>query len=117
MNAARDADTAGVRQPFQTCGDIHPVAENIAVLQHDVADVDADAKLHSAIFFEVVVRTSKFILNVDGALHRRQRAIKRGKNAVASSSANSSLVPRDKTVSYQAKSRQGRQCSFLINFH
>jgi hypothetical protein len=103
VNAARDADTSGVCQPFQTCGDIHPVAENIPVLQHDVADVDADAKLHSAIFFKVVVRARKFILDVDRALDRRQRAAKRGKNAVARGPADSSVMARDETIGDAAK--------------
>ena len=44
VNAARDADTAWVSQPFQTRGDVYAVAENISVLQHDVADIDSDSK-------------------------------------------------------------------------
>ena len=103
VNTARDADTARIRQPFQTGGDIHPVAENIPVLQHDVADIDSDAKLHSAIFFEVVVRVSQFVLDFDCTLDRRQGAAERGENAVAGSSANSSFVLRDKTIGDQAE--------------
>ncbi len=61
VNAAGDANTAGIRQPFQTRRDIHPIAENIPVLQHDVANIDSDAKLHPAIFFNLVVRVSEFI--------------------------------------------------------
>ncbi len=117
VNTAGDTDTAGIRQPFQTRGDIHPVAENISVFQHDVADINSDAKLHSAIFFEVFVLVSQFILDVDGALHGRQRAAERGKNAVAGGPANSSLVPRDETICDQAESRQSGQCSFLVDLH
>ena len=104
VDTARDADPAGIRQPFQARGYVHPVAENIPVFQHDVADIDSDPKLHPAIFFEVVVRTGKFILDVDRALHSRQRAAERGKNAVAGGPANSSVVLRDETVGDQAKS-------------
>ena len=77
--AARDADTAGICQPVQARGDIYTVAENIAVLQHDVADIDSDAKLHSAIFFEVVIRVSKLILDFDCTLDHRQGAAERGR--------------------------------------
>ena len=117
VDAARDADTARIRQPFEACGDVHPVAENISVLQHDVADIDPNAKLHSAIFFEVVVLVSQFILDVDGALDGGERAAERGKDAVAGGPANSSFVPRDETIGDDAESRQSGQRSFLIDFH
>jgi hypothetical protein len=117
VDAARDADTARIRQPLQTRGDIHPVAENISVLQHDVADIDADAKLHPPIFVELVVRVSQLVLDFDRALDSRQRAAECGQNAVAGGSANSALVLRDKTIRDQAKGRQSRQGSFLVDLH
>jgi hypothetical protein len=44
LHPRRDADAAGVSQPFEPRGDIDPIAENVAVLDDDVADIDADAK-------------------------------------------------------------------------
>jgi len=38
-------DSARLRQGLQPRGDIHAVAENIVVLDNDVAEIDADAKL------------------------------------------------------------------------
>ena len=42
----------GFGQPFKPGGYIDPVAENISLLHHDVADIHADAELHAAIRFE-----------------------------------------------------------------
>ena len=82
----------GSANPSKTRGNIHPVAENIPVLQHYVADIDSDAKLHATIFFQVIIRTGKFVLDVHCALDCSQRAAERRKNAVAGGPANSSLV-------------------------
>ena len=89
-------------KPFQARGDVHPIAENISIVQHDIADIDSDAKLHAAIFFEVIVRVRQFILDIDRALDCRQCAAERGKNAVAGGSANSALVLRDKAIAAKA---------------
>ena len=59
----------------------------------------------------------KFSLDVDRALHSRQRAAERGKNAVPRGAANSSIVLGDETIGDQAKSGQGRQRSFLVDLH
>ena len=46
VDTSRDADAAGVGQRFQPRGDVHAVAEDVAVVaDDDLADVDADAIL------------------------------------------------------------------------
>ena len=47
-HAARHADAAGVGERFEARGYVDAIAEDVAVLHHDVADIDADAELHSA---------------------------------------------------------------------
>jgi hypothetical protein len=74
------ADAAGRCQPFQTRRNIHAIAENIPLLHHDVADVDADAKVHATIVLEGIIRMGKFVLDVDRALDGSQRATERGEN-------------------------------------
>jgi hypothetical protein len=44
LNPRRDADAAGIGQRFEPGGDIDPVAENVAVFDDDVSDIDADAE-------------------------------------------------------------------------
>ena len=117
VDPARDAHAARVRQALEPGRDIDAVAENIPVLQHHIADIDADAKLHPAVFFEIVVRMRELVLDVDRALHRRQRAAERGQNAVARGAADPSLMAGDQPVGHATKSRQGRERSFLVDLH
>jgi len=49
LNARRDADTAGLGKAFEPRGDINAIAKYVAVLDDDVALVDADAELDAAI--------------------------------------------------------------------
>ena len=117
VDAARYADAARLREPFEPRRDIDPVAEDVPVLHHDVADIHADAKLHATFLVQRVVRRRKLVLDVDRALNRRHGAAERGQNAVAGGSANSSAVGRDETVGDQAKGRQGGQRSLFVHAH
>jgi hypothetical protein len=44
--AAGNADATRLGKALEPCGDIHCVAEQIAILHHHVADIDADAEPH-----------------------------------------------------------------------
>ena len=44
-NGLRDADAAGLGEPFQAGRDVHPVAVDIVAVDDDVAEIDADAEL------------------------------------------------------------------------
>ena len=50
LNTGRNANAAGFGQTFKASGDVHAVTEDVAVLDHDIADVDANAE------FDPVVR-------------------------------------------------------------
>jgi hypothetical protein len=45
VDAAGDADAAGLRRRLQPRGEVDAVAEQILALQHDVAEIDPDPKL------------------------------------------------------------------------
>src|SRR5271163_150154 len=49
LNPRRDADAAGLGQAFEASRDIDAVAKDVTVLDDDVADVDADAKLDAVV--------------------------------------------------------------------
>ena len=117
MDAARNADAARVGEPLDAGSDIDPVAENIAVLQHHVADIDADTELHPAVLLQIVVRARELVLDVDGALDRGQRAAEGGQNAVACGPANPPLVARDQTIRDQTEGRKRRQRPLLVDLH
>ena len=43
-----NADFATLDEPLEPSSYVHSVAENIVVLDHDVADIDADPEAHPA---------------------------------------------------------------------
>src|SRR5215831_4490598 len=49
LHSCRDADAAGLGQTFEACRDVDTIAKEVAVVDDDVAHVDADAKLDPAI--------------------------------------------------------------------
>jgi hypothetical protein len=50
LRVVRDANAARLRNPFKTGGDIDTIAEDIVVIDNDVADVNADAKFDRSAF-------------------------------------------------------------------
>jgi hypothetical protein len=70
MHPAGNADAAGLGQPFEPCGEVDPIAENVAVLDDDVALVDADAELDPLFGWHVRVPVRQRPLHLDGAAHR-----------------------------------------------
>ena len=64
LDPCGDADPAGFGQCFQTCRDIDPVAKNVALLDDDIADVDANAK------FDPIVSSNRRIALGHRTLYR-----------------------------------------------
>ena len=78
------ADRAGLRDAFQSRGDIHAIAHQIAVaLLHHVAQMDADAKLDAALGRKAGVALDHAILHLDGAPHGVNYAAKLDEDAVS----------------------------------
>jgi hypothetical protein len=49
LNTGRNANASRFRQTFKASSDVHAVTEDVAVLDHDVADVDPDAEFDAAV--------------------------------------------------------------------
>ena len=64
---AGDADAAGLRQRLHARGDVHAVAEHVAVPHHHVADIEADAQLHALVLRQGGIRLGERLLDCDGA--------------------------------------------------
>ena len=69
MHPAGNADAAGLGQSFEPCGEVDPIAENVAVLDDDVALVDAKAKLDPPFGWYARVPVRHRPLHLDGAAH------------------------------------------------
>jgi hypothetical protein len=61
--AARDAHAARLCQAFETGGDIDAVAEDGAVLDQNIANIDADAKPHPALVRQVGISLVQGLLD------------------------------------------------------
>jgi hypothetical protein len=65
-----DTNATGLRKPFQACGNIHTIAKDVATVEHDIPDIDADAKLNPVSLWHIGVSLSHAPLDIDGTTHR-----------------------------------------------
>ena len=78
------ANPARLANPFEPRRDIHPVAHQVAVaLLHDVAQMDADAKLDAAFGRQAGVALDHAVLHLDRAAHGVDHAAELDAAAVA----------------------------------
>jgi hypothetical protein len=49
LRVVRDADSAGLCDPFKPCRNVNAVAKNVIVVEDDVTDVNTDAKFNPEI--------------------------------------------------------------------
>ena len=74
----------GFGQTLQPRGNVHPVPIDPLALDHHVAQVDADAKLHPALRqANRRFRSLNVLLDLDGALHGIHDAGKLGQQVIA----------------------------------
>jgi hypothetical protein len=83
LHASRDADPAGLSQAFEARGNIDPVTENVAVLDDDIALVDADPQINAALGRERSVSLRHLRLYFSGAVRSIDGAGEFGQEAVA----------------------------------
>jgi hypothetical protein len=89
------ADPAGLGERLQTRRDIHPMPEDVVLLNNDIAEIDPDAKRDALIFGRFGVALSYPPLQLDGTTHRIDYACKLGQEAVASVLYDPAPVLRD----------------------
>ena len=85
VDAPGNADFATPDEPLEPGSDIHTVPENVVVLDHDVADIDANPEAHPPPFRLIFVRRLKCRLDLDCAAHCIENACELGEHAVAGS--------------------------------
>ena len=70
VDRARDADTTGNREAFQSRGDVDPIAIESFTFHDHIAQIDANAKLHLPMFRQLGVLLFECVLNFHCAAHR-----------------------------------------------
>ena len=70
VHPRRDANTAGIGQPFQPRRDIDAVAIDVVAVDDDIADIDADAEIDAAAGRNARIPVGHALLPFDRAAHR-----------------------------------------------
>jgi len=117
VNAARDADAAGLSETLESRRDVDTVTKDVPVFHHPIADIDADAKPHTALFAERLVCLVKITLDLDRALYGSKDTGEFGKNAVARCATDSAAPLRNERVCDGSVRRKCRQGGFLVDAH
>ncbi|MBB4189648.1 hypothetical protein GGE07_006344 [Sinorhizobium terangae] len=82
-HSGRYGDSAWPCNPLQPRRDVHAVAEDVAILQDDVSQINADPELNAVIRRNWVISNDHRALYVDSTGYRFQNTLKLGENAIA----------------------------------
>jgi hypothetical protein len=115
-DAARNADLSTLDQSLQPGGDVHAVTKYVALLDHDVPGIDANAKLHGSIRSGIIA-LGHGVLNFDGTRNRVENADELGQHAVAGGIRDAPPILADQIVDHQSTRRQRRHRRFLVVMH
>jgi hypothetical protein len=89
------ADTAGLRNPLQPRSNIDAIAEDIVVIDDDIADVNADPELDSIFMWHVGILSDYVALNLDRASRRVHGACELNQHTVAGGLDDAAAMLRD----------------------
>ena len=112
----REANATGLRDPFQSRGDIDAVAHEVAIALFDnVAEVNADAEIDAVVGGHANVAFDHAILHLDRTAHGVDHAAKFDEAAVAGALDDAPMMGGDRGINQLAtQSPQPRQCAILI---
>ena len=116
IGVLRQADRAGLGDPFQPGRDIDAVAHQVAVgLLDDIAEMDADAEFDATVVRHAGVALDHGVLNLDRAAHGVDDAAEFDQRAVAGALHHAAIVHRDGRVDEVAAQRaEPRQGAVLV---
>ena len=116
-HAARDADAAGLGQGLQPGRDVDAVAEDVAALDHDVADIDADAKAHPLVVRHAGTQLGRRLLHPHRTAHGIDDTGELGQDAVAGGVGDPAAEVADELVDDRPVGRQRGQRCLLVRRH
>jgi hypothetical protein len=113
-----NANTPGLRDPFEARCNIDAVAKDIAVVDYNIADVNADAKLDAIVVGLICILLGHAALNFDGASRCIDGAGKLDQHAVASRLDDASAVLDDAGVDERfSEGLEMSKRAFLVGTH
>ena len=118
LRVVGNADAAGLGDAFQPGGDVDAVAENIVVIDDDVADVDADAEFDARVLRHVGVLRGHAALDFDRAAHRIDGAGELHQHAVAGGLDDAAAMRGDTGIDQRLAQRLSvGERAFLVATH
>jgi hypothetical protein len=118
VDGAGDADAARLGELLDARGNVHPIAEHVAVLDDDVADIDAESEQDLAVRRHVGVAPGHALLDLDGAGRGIHQAGELDQHPVAGGLDDSAAVPGDRRVDELDPMRpEARQGAGLVKLH
>jgi len=113
-----DADSARLGQGFETGGDVDPIAVDVALVDDDVADINADAELDALFRGHADVALGHPALQIDRAAHRVDDAGEFDEEAIAGGLDDAAAVFDDLGVEKLAPvALQCGERAFLVQPH
>src|SRR5262245_11569197 len=118
IGSAGDEDAAGFGERFETGGDVDTIAVEIAALDHNVTQIDADAQHNVAVVAQIAVGGSHVVLQLDRALHSIDCTAKLDEDTVAGKLEDTPLMLGDQRLQYLLPpGLEPDQCASLILLH
>src|SRR5437764_8779895 len=112
------ADLAGLGQSLKPGGNVDAVTEDVAFVDDDVAEIDADAKANALAFGDVGVTVLHPLLHDHGATHGVDDRGELDQHPVTGRLDDAPLVLSDQRVDQlSAMALEGRERSFLVRAH
>ena len=114
----RNGDAAGLRHRLKSGRHVHPIAEDVVLLDDDVAKINADAELDPPIGWHVAVASRHSALDLDRGVHGLDHAGELDQHAVAGGFYDAPAVLGDGGIDdLEAVGAQSRQGAGLIDLH
>src|SRR5450631_63124 len=118
MDDARNHDSAGFGERLQPGGHVDAVAKDIVTVDHNVADIDADAELDAVVCLNAGVPLDHAALNINGAAHGVDDADKLHQHPVARGLDDAAAVLGDPGVDqFLAMRLELAQRALLVGAH
>jgi len=101
-NAPGNADAARRGYSFQPSRDVDTVAIEVVGIDENIADIDADAEIHSAAFVRLSIADAQFLLDRNCTAHRFYRLAEFSEYAISGGVEDATIVARDQSIDHRA---------------
>jgi hypothetical protein len=105
MRVVGDANASGFRDPFKSSRDVNAIAEDVVLVENDVADMNADAEFDPEVLSHIRAVHSDAALDFNRAARRIDRTGKLDQHSVARSLDNATTMRGDCGVNERFSNR------------